>query len=70
MSPEVREHLFEPFFTTKAMGKGTGLGPLHRLWNRQAERRLSFWVDSQIGVGLLFHYLSSTSDSQSICRGR
>ncbi len=34
MSPEVQARLFEPFFTTKEHGRGTGLGPGHRLRHR------------------------------------
>ena len=31
--------IFEPFFTTKEVGKGTGLGPRHRLRHRAGARR-------------------------------
>ena len=39
MDEATQQRLFEPFFTTKEPGKGTGLGPGHRLRHRQAERR-------------------------------
>ena len=37
MDAATRERIFEPFFTTKEVGKGTGLGPGHGVWHRQAE---------------------------------
>ena len=39
MDAETQSHIFEPFFTTKGV-KGTGLGAVHGLRDRQAERRL------------------------------
>ena len=40
MGLQTLKHLFEPFFTTKGVGKGSGLGLRHGLWNRQAKRRI------------------------------
>ena len=40
MDAATRAHIFEPFFTTKERGKGTGPGPLDRVRNREAERRI------------------------------
>ena len=37
IAPEILNHIFEPFFTTKESGKGTGLGPVHGLRNRQKQ---------------------------------
>ena len=34
ISPEDMKQIFDPFFTTKEVGKGTGMGALHLLWNR------------------------------------
>ena len=49
MSDETRRRIFEPFFTTKPVGQGTGIGPGHRLRNRQAERRLHPRSESEAG---------------------
>ena len=40
MSKEIQSKIFDPFFTTKPVGQGTGPGPRHRLWHRQAVGRL------------------------------
>ncbi|HEY6333790.1 MAG TPA: PAS domain S-box protein [Blastocatellia bacterium] len=38
MDEETISRIFEPFFTTKEVGKGTGLGPVDRLWHHSASR--------------------------------
>ena len=39
MEKSVQSRIFEPFFTTKGKGEGTGLGTVHGVRHRQAERR-------------------------------
>ena len=51
--------LFEPFFTTKERGKGTGLGPGHRLRHRQAERRPRLGRTAKLGQGSTLQGLSA-----------
>ena len=40
MDEMTKSKIFEPFFTTKGVGKGTGLGTLDGVWNREAKRGL------------------------------
>lgn len=54
--PEVKAHLFEPFFTTKGVGKGTGLG-LATVYGIIRQARGMIWVESQVGLGSVFHIL-------------
>ena len=47
--PEHIARIFDPFFTTKAPKKGTGLGPLSKLWNcPRAWREPSKWTASLV----------------------
>ncbi len=57
-------HIFEPFYTTKP-DQGTGLGPVHRVRNRQAERR-HIWAYSEPGCGATFKLLLPRVDQQPI----
>jgi len=54
--PEILPRIFEPFFSTKRQSKGTGLGlaVVHKLVERLGGR---VQVESQVGVGTVFHVL-------------
>ena len=53
---ENRSKVFEPFFTTKGEKKGTGLG-LASVYTTIDQAGGAIWVESEVGVGTVFHLL-------------
>ncbi len=56
MSADVQSKIFDPFFTTKEKDKGTGLG-LSTVFGIVERNNGKIQVESQIGVGSVFHVI-------------
>jgi len=64
ISPDVLPHIFNPFFTTKGPDEGIGLG-LAQVHGIVAQHGGHVTVESQVGVGTIFHIYLPTFQEPS-----